>query len=87
MRIWFNSIIFCRGLYQYVKQIAFLRTVAHIKYAFVTIEILKITKHPEDSTIKVRWQIRGISGFRIFLNFWKFKLWDYRNMMANKPEV
>lgn len=43
--------------------------------AYVKFEILKITKHPEDMTVKVRWTIRGIGGMKVMLNFWKYKLW------------
>ncbi|CAH0558838.1 unnamed protein product [Brassicogethes aeneus] len=68
------------GLYNYVKQVALLRTVGHLKFAYVKFEIIKITQHPEDSTVKIRWQIRGISAFRVMLQFWKFKLWKYREM-------
>uniref|UniRef100_T1GTG1 Uncharacterized protein n=1 Tax=Megaselia scalaris TaxID=36166 RepID=T1GTG1_MEGSC len=67
-----------RGLYHYVKQIALLRTVGHLKYAYVKFEVLKITKHPEDLTIKVRWSVRGISGLKVMFQFWKYKLWNLR---------
>ncbi|CAH1176238.1 unnamed protein product [Phaedon cochleariae] len=68
------------GLYSYVKQVALLRTVGHFKFAYVKFEILKITKHPEDSTIKIRWQIKGISALKVMITFWKYKLWDYQEM-------
>ncbi|KAJ3640649.1 hypothetical protein Zmor_027197 [Zophobas morio] len=68
------------GLYHYVKQLALLRTVAHLKYAYVNFEVLKITKHPEDSTIKVRWRIRGISALKVMVTFWKYKLWNFREI-------
>ncbi|CAG9859188.1 unnamed protein product [Phyllotreta striolata] len=68
------------GLYNYVKQVALLRTVGHLKFAYVKFEILKITQHPEDSTIKVRWQIRGISALRVMLTFWKYKLWNLKEV-------
>lgn len=55
------------GLYHYVKQVAWLRTLGHLKYAYVKFEIMRITKHPEDFTIKVRWRIRGISGFKVVI--------------------
>lgn len=55
------------GLYHYVKQIALLRTVGHLKFAYVKFEILKITMHPEDDTVKIRWRIRGISGLKVSL--------------------
>lgn len=57
---------------------ALLRTVGHLKYAFVTLEILKITKNPEDSSVKVRWRVRGISGLKAMFLFWKLKLWNLK---------
>uniref|UniRef100_A0A2M4APN3 Uncharacterized protein n=1 Tax=Anopheles triannulatus TaxID=58253 RepID=A0A2M4APN3_9DIPT len=68
------------GLYHYVKQIALLRTVGHLKFAYVTFEVLKITKHTEDNTVKVRWRIRGISALRVMLQFWKYKLWKLKEI-------
>jgi hypothetical protein len=41
-----------RGLYHYVKQVALLRTVGHLKYAYVKLELLKITQHPDDNTVR-----------------------------------
>ncbi|XP_005186591.1 uncharacterized protein C6orf136 [Musca domestica] len=72
------------GLYHYVKQIALLRTVGHLKYAYVKFEVLKITKHPEDFSIKIRWRVRGISGLKVMLNFWKYKLWDIKGIFENQ---
>ncbi|KPI95388.1 PREDICTED: uncharacterized protein LOC106116988 [Papilio xuthus] len=66
------------GLFHYVKQIALLRTVGHLKFAYVNFEVLKITAHPEDSSIKMRWRIRGISGLKVFFMFWRYKLWDLK---------
>jgi len=68
------------GLYHYVKQIALLRTVGHLKYAYVSFEILKITKHSEDFTVKIRWRVRGISGLKVMFSFWKYKLWEIKEM-------
>ncbi|KAJ8921948.1 hypothetical protein NQ315_008582 [Exocentrus adspersus] len=74
------------GLYNYIKQVALLRTVGHLKFAFVRFEILKITQHPEDSTVKVRWRIRGISAFKVMMLFWKFRLWNFKKMVDDKSE-
>lgn len=74
------------GLFHYVKQIALLRTVGHLKFAYVKFEILKITSHPEDGTVKVRWRIRGISGMKVFLQFWKFKLWKMKELFDDHQE-
>ncbi|CAG9770368.1 unnamed protein product [Ceutorhynchus assimilis] len=69
------------GLYNYVKQVALLRTVGHFKFAYVKFEILKITQHPEDGTVRIRWTIRGISALKVMFHFWKVKVWKYREMI------
>lgn len=63
---------------------ALLRTVGHLKFAYVKFEVLKITKHPEDYTVKVRWRIRGISAMKVMLNFWKFKLWKLKEVFEGQ---
>ncbi|CAL4079083.1 unnamed protein product, partial [Meganyctiphanes norvegica] len=70
------------GLFPYVKQVALLRTVGHLRFAYVKFQILKITKHPEDSTIKVRWRITGISGLKALFQFWKIRLWDWKTVTS-----
>ncbi|XP_045761684.1 uncharacterized protein LOC123864944 [Maniola jurtina] len=72
------------GLFHYVRQVALLRTVAHIKFAYVNFEVLKITAHPEDSSIKMRWRIRGISGLKVFFMFWKYKLWNLKQVFKDQ---
>ncbi|CAG5035179.1 unnamed protein product [Parnassius apollo] len=72
------------GLFPYVRQVALLRTVGHLKFAYVNFEVLKITAHPEDSSIKMRWRIRGISGFKVFFMFWKYKLWDMKQVFKDQ---
>ncbi|KAH8320982.1 hypothetical protein KR067_012898 [Drosophila pandora] len=72
------------GLYHYVKQIAILRTVGHLKYAYVKFEVLKITKHPEDYTVRVRWRVRGISGLKVMFQFWKYKLWQLKEILKDQ---
>lgn len=71
------------GLYHYVKQVALLRTVGHLKYAYVTMEVIKITKHPEENTVKVRWRVKGISAMRVMFQFWKYKLWKLKEIFAD----
>lgn len=76
--------LYFRGLYNYVKQVALLRTIGHLRYAYVKFEVLKITQHPEDGTVKVRWRIRGISGLKVLFMFWKYKLWKIREMFESQ---
>lgn len=72
------------GLYHFVKQVALLRTVGHLKFAYVKLEVLKITAHPEDSTVKMRWRIKGISGLKVFFMFWKYKLWNMKQVFQDQ---
>lgn len=68
------------GLYNYMKQISVLRTIGHIRFAYVRLDILKITQNPEDSSVKVRWRIRGLSGLKVIVLFWKYKLWKIKEI-------
>ncbi|XP_014207046.1 uncharacterized protein LOC106638415 [Copidosoma floridanum] len=70
-----------KGIYPYVKQMAWLRTVGHIKYAYVKMDVLQITMHTQDNTVRVRWRINGITGIRVLINFWKFKFWKIRESL------
>ncbi|XP_016930545.3 uncharacterized protein C6orf136 homolog [Drosophila suzukii] len=72
------------GLYHYVKQIAILRTVGHLKYAYVKFEVLKITKHQDDYTVRIRWRVRGISGLKVMFQFWKYKLWQLKEVLKDQ---
>nr|CAG4645664.1 EOG090X09QP [Lynceus sp. MCZ IZ 141354] len=72
------------GLYNYIKQVALLRTVAHLKYARVGFDILKITSHADEGCIRIRWRIRGISGLKVLFQFWKYKLWNFKNIIDNQ---
>ncbi|XP_050694277.1 uncharacterized protein LOC126984582 [Eriocheir sinensis] len=70
------------GLFPYVRQVALLRTIGHLRFAYIKFEILKITKHPEEGTVKVRWRIKGLSGYKAILQFWKLRLWDWSTVEA-----
>ena len=40
------------GLDQYMKIVNLLKLTAHIRFVYVRFHILKMTKHPEDGTIR-----------------------------------
>ncbi|GAB0092245.1 Sulfhydryl oxidase [Sergentomyia squamirostris] len=71
------------GLYHYVKQVALLRTVGHLKFAYVKLDVLKITSHPEDYSVRARWRIRGIPALKVMFFFWKYKLWNLKETFEN----
>jgi hypothetical protein len=58
-----------------------------LKFAYVRFEILKITQHPEEGTIKVRWRISGISGMKVLLQFWRYKLWQWKELLQKQERL
>uniref|UniRef100_A0A8D8QYT6 Uncharacterized protein C6orf136 homolog n=1 Tax=Cacopsylla melanoneura TaxID=428564 RepID=A0A8D8QYT6_9HEMI len=68
-----------RTLLEYSKQLALLKIAGHLKYAYVECQVLKLTTHHSEGTIKVRWRIRGVSGVKVFMNFWRMKVWKLKD--------
>ncbi|KAK0179298.1 hypothetical protein PV327_005063 [Microctonus hyperodae] len=66
-----------KGIHDYIKQVLYLRVGGHVLYAYVKFEVLKITIHPEDNTVKVRWRIRGLSSLKVLVQFWKIKVTNF----------
>jgi len=57
---------------QYLMNISMLKILAHLRYQYVKLEVLRATTHPEDGTVRVRWRIIGRnSAFKIFFTPWK----------------
>lgn len=75
------------GLMHYAKQLILLRIVGHIKFAHVKLDIIKITMHPENDTVQVRWRIRGVTGWKVFSMFWKYKFWKIQDAIQANHEV
>lgn len=38
----------------------------------------------EDNSVKVRWKIRGISAWKVMLTFWKYKIWNIKEIFDNQ---
>lgn len=60
---------------------AMLRIYGHVKFAYVKMEVLKITMHPQYNTVRVRWRINGIGGMKVMFNFWRIKLWKMKESL------
>ncbi|XP_037094612.1 uncharacterized protein C6orf136 homolog, partial [Pollicipes pollicipes] len=67
------------GIVPYIKQCALLRIVGHIKFSYVTLQVLQSSAHPEDDSIRIRWRIRGVSALKSMLMFWKFNIFKLQN--------
>lgn len=53
-----------KGISAYAQHLSWLKLLGHFRYSRVKLKVLKITKHEEDSTIRVRWRITGVSGVK-----------------------
>jgi len=73
-----------QGINPYIQQVAFLRTIGHVKFAFVKFVILNTDVSREEGRITVRWRIVGISALKVMLQFWKYKLWDWKGIMEKQ---
>ncbi|XP_032689431.1 uncharacterized protein LOC116852831 isoform X2 [Odontomachus brunneus] len=87
--IFINNIrgVTTKGLISYMKQLVFLKAFGHLKFAYVKFDIIKITMHTEDATVKVRWRIRGLSGIKMISVFWKYKIWDIKEAIEKDAEI
>ena len=65
-----NSCFLCgSGIYQYRAQISSFRLLILSCMTELSVDVLKISKHPNEGSIKVRWRIKGIPLIRKFLPY------------------
>lgn len=76
-----------RGVINYAKQLIFLRMIGHLKFAHVRLQVIKITMHSDDGTVKIRWRIRGVTGWKVFSMFWKYKFWKIQDSIDSNHEM
>ncbi|XP_029675218.1 uncharacterized protein LOC115242819 isoform X1 [Formica exsecta] len=87
--IFINNIrgVTTRGVVNYAKQLILLRVIGHVKFAHVKLQVLKITMHSDDGTVKIRWRIRGVTGWKVFTMFWKYKFWKIQDAIDTNHEI
>ena len=62
----------CRGRLPYQLVLSLWRALCLLYYAEARLEVLKLTKHMEDGTIKARWRVHGLPFHSACLHFyWK----------------
>lgn len=76
-----------RGVVNYAKQLILLRLIGHLKFAHVKLQVIKITMHSDDGTVKIRWRIRGVSGWKVFYMFWRYKFWKIQDSIDSNNEM
>ncbi|XP_068455180.1 uncharacterized protein C6orf136 homolog [Clinocottus analis] len=60
-----------RGRTVYQLSLSLWRLLCLCYYAKAGLEVLKLTKHMEDGTIKARWRIRGLPFYSLLLRFYR----------------
>uniref|UniRef100_A0A3P9HN49 Si:ch211-215a10.4 n=1 Tax=Oryzias latipes TaxID=8090 RepID=A0A3P9HN49_ORYLA len=60
-----------RGRQVYQLTLSLWRFLVLCYYAEARLDVLKLTKHPEDGTIKARWRIRGLPFHCVLLRFYR----------------
>lgn len=61
----------CRGRVVYQLTLNLWRLLCLFYYAEAQLEVLKLTKHPEDCSIKARWRVKGLPFHSILVFFYK----------------
>ncbi|XP_028256590.1 uncharacterized protein C6orf136 homolog [Parambassis ranga] len=60
-----------RGRASYQLILSLWRLLCLCYYAETRLEVLKLTKHPEDGTIKARWRVKGLPFHSLLLRFYR----------------
>ncbi|KAL6457482.1 hypothetical protein MHYP_G00344450 [Metynnis hypsauchen] len=60
-----------RGRVAYQLTLSLWRLLCLCYYAEARLEVLKLTKHPEDGSIKARWRVKGLPFHSLLLRFYK----------------
>lgn len=60
-----------RGRVVYQFTLSLWRLLCMCYYSSVQLEVLKLTKHMEDRTIKARWRLRGLPFLSLYLRFYR----------------
>jgi hypothetical protein len=73
-RVHFVTIFFrLSGIMSYAIQLMYIRFKINWKFSRAKFQILKITHHPEEGTIKIRWRLSGVRILRAIAQPWKAK--------------
>ena len=68
------------GLEKYMILINIMRMLAHVRFVYVRMTLLSVSKDEETSTIKIRWNIVGLGMVRLVLRYFPDRLWEKGNM-------
>lgn len=67
-----------RGIMPYVFELTKVKLLFRIRYSYVRMQVLKITSHPEDGTVRIRWRISAVPHLAAF-KFWQLPSTYYKS--------
>lgn len=73
------------GLEKYMLLINMLRLLAHIRFVYVRMSLLSLTKEQENGIIRVKWRVVGLGFGRMVLRYFPDRLWEKGNMERMSP--
>jgi len=73
------------GLDKYMLFINLMRMLAHVRFVYVRMTLLSVSKDEEASTVKIRWNIVGLGMARLVLRYFPDRLWEKGNMERFAP--
>ena len=68
------------GLEKYRVLVNIVRMISHIRFLYVKITILSVTKEEEAGTINIRWRMVGLGMTRMLLRYFPDRLWEKGSM-------
>ena len=68
------------GLEKYMLLVNVMKLLAHIRFVYVRMTLLSVTKEEEEGIIKVRWRVVGLGTLRLVLRYFPDRLWEKGNM-------
>ncbi|CAH1787459.1 unnamed protein product [Owenia fusiformis] len=96
-RIYINDVTFennfwgpsvtSKGIQAYLFYIVKLRLAVHFKYVQTKVELLKITTHESDGTVRAHWRVQALPQMKILTNFWKFFPGRFRKVVTQESEI
>jgi len=73
------------GLEKYKVLVNIMRIVAHIRFLYVKMTILSVSKEEEAGIVNIRWRIVGLGMMRLLLRYFPDRLWEKGSMERSAP--
>jgi len=73
------------GLQKYQLYINLLRMLAHMRFVYVRMTLLSVSKDEDESCVEIRWSIVGLGFLKFCIRYFPDKLWEKNSMERLSP--